>query len=123
VARFLVDESLPRRVTTALTEAGHAAVDAHDCGLRGAPDDAVYARAVRTDGSWSRATPTSPVPFVSLREPIRELLSCAFRRVVTRGPRTQIVGALDEALLAMAARAIVIVEPGRVRVLGSQLRG
>jgi hypothetical protein len=35
----------------------------------------------------------------------------------------RVVAALDDALLAMRPHAIVIVEPGRVRVLGSPPRG
>jgi predicted nuclease of predicted toxin-antitoxin system len=46
VAQFLIDESLPRIVATALAEAGHDALDARDCGLRGAPDGVVHARSV-----------------------------------------------------------------------------
>jgi predicted nuclease of predicted toxin-antitoxin system len=45
LARFLVDESLPRAVARALTAAGHEALDVRDAGLRGHSDDDVFARA------------------------------------------------------------------------------
>ncbi len=48
MAAFLVDESLPRAVTRALVAAGHDVVDVRDVGLRGAPDDAIAARAQET---------------------------------------------------------------------------
>lgn len=46
MARFLIDESLPRAVGRALVAAGHDVIDARDVGLRGAPDDEVMARAI-----------------------------------------------------------------------------
>jgi len=120
VARFLVDESLPRGVTTALAQAGHDAVDARDCGLRGASDDAVHTRAVAderilvsgdTDFANALRFPPGTHPgIVVLRIPNAWSPAERARRVVD---------ALDDALLAMAARAIVIIEPGRVRVLGT----
>lgn len=45
MARFLVDESLPRSVVRALVAAGHDAVDGRDVGLRGKPDAEVASRA------------------------------------------------------------------------------
>src|SRR5689334_640723 len=104
VARFLVDESLPRGVTTALTQTGHDAVDARDCGLRGAPDDAVHARAVAdgrilvsgdTDFANALRFPPGTHPgIVVLRIPNAWSPMERARRVVD---------ALDEALLAMTA--------------------
>ncbi len=44
--RFLVDECLSTRVPALLTAAGHDAVHVIDCGLAGAPDDQVMAKAV-----------------------------------------------------------------------------
>jgi predicted nuclease of predicted toxin-antitoxin system len=46
MARFLVDEDLPRSTTSELVAAGHDAVDVRDCGLRGAPDEKVHERAI-----------------------------------------------------------------------------
>jgi predicted nuclease of predicted toxin-antitoxin system len=107
-------------VTTALAQAGHDAVDARDCGLRGASDDAVHTRAVAderilvsgdTDFANALRFPPGTHPgIVVLRIPNAWSPAERARRVVD---------ALDDALLAMAARAIVIIEPGRVRVLGT----
>ncbi|MFC0526568.1 DUF5615 family PIN-like protein [Phytohabitans kaempferiae] len=44
--RFLVDECVPTRVAVLLTNAGHDAIHALDCGLAGAPDEDVLRRAV-----------------------------------------------------------------------------
>lgn len=45
MARFLVDEDLPRSTAVALAGAGYAAVDVRDIGLRGHDDQEVFARA------------------------------------------------------------------------------
>jgi len=66
VAKFLVDEDLPRSLARELRQAGIDAVDARDAGLRGRPDGEIVAfaafdgRAVLTaDPAWSsRASPT-----------------------------------------------------------------
>jgi predicted nuclease of predicted toxin-antitoxin system len=106
-------------VATVLGEAGHDALDARDCGLRGAPDAAVHARSV-ADG---RILVSGDTDFANaLRFPPGSHPGI----VVLRVPNTwspperarRLCSALDEALLSVISRAIVIVEPGRVRVLG-----
>jgi predicted nuclease of predicted toxin-antitoxin system len=47
MARFLIDESLPRRVRDLLVEAGHECEHALDLGLRGKNDEQVFAAAQR----------------------------------------------------------------------------
>jgi predicted nuclease of predicted toxin-antitoxin system len=116
VAQFLIDESLPRLVATALAEAGH---DALDCGLRGAPDGVVHVRSITdrrilvsgdTDfANALRFPPGSHPGIVVLRVPNSWSPAERARRLCS---------ALDETLLSVTPHAIVIVEPGRVRVLG-----
>jgi predicted nuclease of predicted toxin-antitoxin system len=118
VARFLVDESLPRSVTTVLVAAGHDAVDARDSGLRGASDATVHTRAVTearivvsgdTDfANALRFPPGSHPGIIVLRIPNEWTPSERARRLAI---------VLDDDLLAVLAGAIVIVEPARVRVL------
>jgi predicted nuclease of predicted toxin-antitoxin system len=120
MAGFLVDESLPRSVTRALSEAGHDVVDARDAGLRGAPDEEVHAHSVSTgrivvagDTDFANALrfpPGSHPGIVVLRVP----------NVWTPRERAdRLAAALDESTLAKTDGAIVIVEPARVRVLAS----
>jgi predicted nuclease of predicted toxin-antitoxin system len=118
VARFLIDESLSRAVATALAAAGHDTLDARDCGLRGAPDGTVHARAVSEDrvlvsgdtdfANTLRFRPGTHPGIVVLRVPNE--WSPAERA-------HRLVHALDEALLATIAGTTVIVAPARVRVL------
>ncbi len=120
MARFLIDESLPRSVTAALAAAGHEALDARDCGLRGAPDDTVYARAVAesrvlvsgdTDfANTLRFRPGTHPGIVVLRVPNGWTPAERARRLKA---------ALDDAILGAVTGATVIVEPARVRVLRS----
>jgi predicted nuclease of predicted toxin-antitoxin system len=118
MARFLVDESLPRSVTSALAAAGHDALDARDCGLRGAPDDAVHARAV----AEGRILVSGDTDFANT---LRFRLGTHPGIVVLRVPNAlspaerarRITEALDSAVLAAIAGATVIVDPARVRVL------
>jgi predicted nuclease of predicted toxin-antitoxin system len=118
VARFLVDESLPRSVTAALTAEGHDTLDARDCGLRGAPDNAVHARAVAED----RILLSGDTDFANtLRFPPGTHSGIVVLRVPNAWPPAEraqrLAAALDETLLSAIKGAMVIVEPARVRVL------
>jgi predicted nuclease of predicted toxin-antitoxin system len=118
VARFLIDESLPRSVTTALAAAAHDVQDARDCGLRGAPDGSVHARAIAegrvlvsgdTDfANTLRFRPGTHPGIVVLRVPNGWSPTDRARRLAE---------ALDDSLLATIGGTTVIVEPTRVRVL------
>jgi predicted nuclease of predicted toxin-antitoxin system len=118
VARFLIDESLPRSVVALLAGAGHDAVDARDCGLRGARDGAVYARTISEDrvlvsadtdfANTLRFRPGTHPGIVVLRVPSGWSPADRAHRLMA---------ALDDAVLAAIAGATVIVEPARVRVL------
>jgi predicted nuclease of predicted toxin-antitoxin system len=109
VARFLVDESLPRSVTTALVAAGHDAVDARDSGLRGASDAMVYARAVTEDrivvsgdtdfANALRFPPGSHPGIIVLRVPNSWTPSERARRLAN---------ALDDALLVAVPKWLVV---------------
>jgi predicted nuclease of predicted toxin-antitoxin system len=118
VARFLIDESLPRAVTRELVAAGHDVIDARDVGLRGTPDAAVQARAaaegrivVSGDVDFANAlrfAPGSHPGIIVLRVPNAWAPADRARRVVA---------VLDEILLSRVTGAIVIVDAIRVRVL------
>jgi len=47
MARFFVDEDLPRSLVRELVADGHDAIDARDAGLRGVSDERVHAQALR----------------------------------------------------------------------------
>jgi predicted nuclease of predicted toxin-antitoxin system len=120
LARFLIDESLPRAVTRVLASAGHEALDARDAGLRGQPDDEVAGRAaaegrivVTADLDFSNALrfpPGTHPGIVVARLPADWSPDVLANRIVTAvadaGPR--LVG------------AIAIIEASRVRLFGSR---
>jgi len=118
VARFLVDESLPRAVTAALRSAGHDTADARDIGLRGQTDLVVQ----RTAASEVRILVTGDVDFAN---PLRFPPGSHPGIVVLRVP-TDLSPSLRAAqLLDGIARAgdnlpgkLVIVEAARVRIFG-----
>jgi predicted nuclease of predicted toxin-antitoxin system len=118
VAKFLIDESLPRRVGAGLAAARHDVLDVRDIGLRGAPDGVIHARAVADD----RILVSGDTDFANT---LRFRLGTHPGIVVIRVPSSwsptdrseRLVLALDDALLAAIKGATVIVEPARVRVL------
>lgn len=71
--RFLVDEDLPRSTARSLTEAGYAASDVRDVGLRGAKDHEVFVFACRNkmtiitaDIGFSNSVYLSPIKHCGL---------------------------------------------------------
>jgi len=46
MARFLIDEALPRSIARELRAAGHEADDVRDIGLRGQRDERIFQEAV-----------------------------------------------------------------------------
>ena len=46
---FLIDENMPRSLTPLFAALGHNVQDVRDIGLRGRPDDEVYATAIASD--------------------------------------------------------------------------
>jgi predicted nuclease of predicted toxin-antitoxin system len=117
VAKFLVDEDLPRSLARELRQAGIDAIDARDAGLRGRPDREILAFAV----SEGRAVLTGDLGFANV---LAFPPSSHHGVVVARFPSQTPVRALNDAVLAAARsltddeieQAIVIVEPGRIRL-------
>lgn len=119
MARFLIDESLPRSVGRALLNAGHDVIDARDVGLRGAPDDEVLARAI----SEGRTVVAGDIDFANtLRFPPGSHAGIVVLRLpnewdpATRANRA--AEAIAEALQSEITGLLVIVDPARIRVLG-----
>jgi len=116
MARFLVDESLPRAVTVALAAAGHDTADARDVGLRGAPDAAVASAAK----AQSRIVVAGDTDFANaLRFPPGSHPGIIVLRLPNDWTPAERAQRLMDVLVAGVALSstIVIVEPTRVRVL------
>jgi predicted nuclease of predicted toxin-antitoxin system len=117
VARFLIDEDLPRSLARELREAGIDAVDGRDVGLRGRPDREVFAFAV----SEGRALLTGDLGFGNV---LAFPASSHHGIVVARFPSQMPVRTLNDAILGAIRtltddeieQAVVIVEPGRIRL-------
>lgn len=117
LARFLVDECLPRSVALALTAAGYDAEDARDVGLRGKSDELVHERALAHD----RILLTADLDFANaLRFPPGSHPGIVVLRVPEEwrpAERTaRLVAGLAEAGWEQMRGAIVIVEPARTRL-------
>ena len=117
MARFLVDEDLPRSLARDLRAAGFDARDVRDVGLRGRPDRDVIDLAV----SEGRALLTGDLGFGN----VLAFPPATHRGVlVARFPSDASVRTLNDAILAAIGtltdadidHAIVIVEPGRIRL-------
>jgi predicted nuclease of predicted toxin-antitoxin system len=117
MARFLVDEDLPRSLAPFLTAAGLAAEDVRDRGLRGEPDDDVFRDAV----AHGFAVVSGDLGFGNLR---RFPLATHHGIVVARLPNDWPVGAVNQAILSGLRELtdeeisgnLVVIEPGRVRL-------
>jgi predicted nuclease of predicted toxin-antitoxin system len=77
VARFLIDENLPRSLAPRLREAGFEAVDIRDLGLRGKPDTEILEGALAHDA----VLVTEDVGFVSLMREHPTLKGCVLVRL------------------------------------------
>jgi predicted nuclease of predicted toxin-antitoxin system len=119
VKRFLIDEDLPRSLAAALEAAGMEAVHVVDAGLRGSPDAAVFEEAVRA----GRSLITADLDFANV---LRFPPGGHEGIVVVRYPNETTVAALNFAIVASLASvsedelhgAVVVLEPGRVRIRG-----
>jgi len=124
VHRVLVDEDLPRSLARFLSSAGIDAVDVRDAGLRSASDDAIFARCQ----AERRTLLTGGLGFANV---LRFPLGGHFGIVVARYPDAVSTQSLNEALVRALERvpdteivgALVIVEPGRTRMLRRAARG
>jgi predicted nuclease of predicted toxin-antitoxin system len=117
MARFLVDEDLPRSLAPALAAAGFTAEDIRDHGLRGRPDDDVFQYAV----AHGFAILSGDVGFASI---VRFPLGTHPGIIVARFPNDMPVRSFNEATIGglrgltedEIAGSLVIIEPGRVRL-------
>ena len=114
--RFLVDENLPRLLAQRLLADGHAAEDARDVGLRHQHDSVVFAYAqahnetIITLDKGIGNIQSYPAPHagtVAVRVPDR--LTLAHKVDIIMAGLASLVG-------QTLANAVVVIEPGRVRV-------
>ena len=117
MARFLVDEDLPRSLAPWLNAAGLSAEDVRDRGLRGQPDDDVFHHAV----AHRFAVVSGDLGFGNIvrfrSAPITASLWPASR---TTGPSARSNAAILAGLRGLTDEEItgnlVVIEPGRVRL-------
>lgn len=117
MAAFLVDEDMPRSTARTLREAGYAADDVRDVGLRGHSDADVFAYAQE----HSRTIVTADLGFASL---LTYPLGSHSGIVVLRIPNDVSIAALNDELLGALdglrdvelRGALIIVELGRIRL-------
>lgn len=117
MARFLVDEDLPRSLVPHLAAAGFAAEDVRNVGLRGKPDAAILEYAV----ARALVLLSGDMGFGNL---LRFPLGSHAGIVITRFPNEMPTVALNEAILH-ALRALsdddlagnlIVIEPSRIRL-------
>jgi predicted nuclease of predicted toxin-antitoxin system len=117
LARFVVDEDLPRSTADELRKAGHEAIDVRDAGLRGHSDDDVFVFAQNR----SAAIVTADKDFTDIR---RFPLSTHHGIVVLRLPNSLPIPSMNAALLSALAGfgddelegSLLIVELTRIRL-------
>lgn len=117
MARFLVDEDLPRSLATRLRADGTFAEDVRDVGLRGLADDHVLAHAV----VHGLTLLIGDLDFANLlRFPLGSHPGIVVARLPHQWPaarRTQIIAEAVRDLPDDVGRGcLVIVEPGRIRL-------
>lgn len=115
--RFLIDADLPRSLARHLRAAGFQAEDVRDVGLRGSPDEDIFAYAV----SRALVLLSGDVDFGNI---LRFPLGSHPGIVVTRFPNEVSTAQLNEAILQAVqslseedlAGNLAIIEPGRIRL-------
>jgi predicted nuclease of predicted toxin-antitoxin system len=120
---FVVDESLPLSAVAALREQGHRAHHVGDVGLRGSPDETIFARA-QEEG---RIIVTRDLGFGNL---VDYPLGTHAGIIVLRVPSIWTAGQIRDLLSTFASDvepemlhgALAIVEPGRYRIRQPQQR-
>ena len=115
--RLLVDEDLPRSLAPALRAAGHETADVRDEGLRGQPDTRIFQFAQER----SFAVLTGDVEFGNeLVYPPAGHRGVVLARFPNDLPATMLVKQIVACVAVIADEnldgAIVVLEPGRVRV-------
>jgi predicted nuclease of predicted toxin-antitoxin system len=117
MARFLVDEDLPRSLKRALIAAGLDAEDVRDVGLQGHLDPDVFAYAVAN----RRALVTADVGFGDLRVYV---LGTHAGIILARFPSKTPVAALNAAILARVRLLadddiegnLIVIDPNKMRI-------
>ena len=117
MARFLVDEDLPRSLSSTLSAAGHVAQHVTEIGLAGASDDLVVAHA----SSLGSIFLTGDLGVASvLIHPPGTHPGIILLRGFHRGTIRSLIEAVKENLDRLNERdlrgTIVVIQPGRVRI-------
>jgi predicted nuclease of predicted toxin-antitoxin system len=117
MARFLIDESLPRLLSELLRESGHESRHALELGLKGKNDAQVFAAAQRLSSAVvSRDNDFSNL----LRFPLGGHCGIVVVRYPSETRISRVATDTERALAALPewefAGSLIIVEPGRVRV-------
>jgi predicted nuclease of predicted toxin-antitoxin system len=117
VARFLVDEDLPRSLAPLLRAAGLDASDVRDLGLRGRSDDVIFTHATEN----GLALLSGDLGFGNVaRFPLGRHRGI----VIVRFPNDASVSTVNEAIVRTLRElsdeeidgSIVVIEPGRIRL-------
>jgi len=115
--RFLIDNALSPLVAERLTTAGHEAAHVRDYELQAASDEEIVKRA-RVENRIVVSADTDFATLLALRQ-MRQPSFLLFRRGTERRPEQQValllanLPALEQDL---AEGAVVVLEPGRMRV-------
>lgn len=115
MARFLIDEDLPRSTARELVGAGHDAIDVRDAGLRGAADARIHAHALVERRALVTADLGLANPYryepqsgtVLVRYPSSIPAPEVSKRIATA------LAGIDEPDLRGAT---IVIEPGRIRI-------
>ncbi len=117
MARFLVDEDLPRALARVLREAGLEADDVRDIGLRGVSDQMIHGQAA----SRGAVLLTGDLGFANLLQfPLGSHPGIVVTRFPSTSPTIVLIQATLSALRSLSeddlAGNLVIIEPGRIRL-------
>lgn len=115
--RFLIDNALSPRLAEQLTAAGHDATHVRDHGLQAAADAEIFDHAAAEDRILVSAD-TDFAMLLANRNAERPSV-VLFRRRTERRPEQQaalLLGNLDAVADELAAGAVVVFEPQRIRI-------
>jgi len=117
MARFLIDEDLPRSLAEALRRPGLDARDVRDVGLRGHSDEAIFEFAV----AQAMVVVTADVDFGNvLRFPQDRHHGIVVARFPNETPIAElnaaVVAAIESLRTSDLEGAVVVIEPMRIRV-------